>query len=58
VDGSYYAECLTEGIMTHGDTWDELPANVKEAVDGYCFDSEKPKAIRLHLVRNEVLLSA
>ena len=56
VDGGYVAECLTESIVTQGDTWEELRSNVKEAVDGFYFDSEKPKAIRLHLVRNEVLV--
>ena len=23
-DGGYFAECLTEGIFTQGDTWEEL----------------------------------
>ena len=32
VDGGYVAECLTEGIETQGDTWEELRANVKDAV--------------------------
>lgn len=56
VDGGYVAECLTETIVTQGDTWSELRANVKEAVEAYFFDGPKPKAIRLHLVRDEVLL--
>ena len=34
VDGGYVAECLTEGIVTQGDTWEELRANVKDAVQG------------------------
>ena len=54
-DGGYSAECLTENIFTQGDTWDELRANVKEATEAYFFDGIKPKYIRLHLVRNEVL---
>jgi predicted RNase H-like HicB family nuclease len=53
--GGYSAECLTENIFTQGDTWDELRANVKEATAAYFYDSSKPKYIRLHLVRNEVL---
>ena len=55
-DGGFVAECLTESIVTQGDSWDELRANVKDAVEGYFFDGEKPQAIRLHLVHDEVLL--
>ena len=55
-EGGYSAECLTEPIVTQGDTWAELRANVKDAVEGYYFDAPKPNAIRLHLVRNEILL--
>ena len=54
-DGGYVAECLTESIVTQADTWEELRANVKDAVEGYFFDGPKPRSIRLHLVRDEVL---
>jgi predicted RNase H-like HicB family nuclease len=54
-DGGYVAECLTESIVTQGDTWEELRAMVKDAVDAYFFDGPKPEWIRLHLVHNEVL---
>lgn len=54
-EGGYSAECLTEDIFTQGDTWEELRANVKEAVSVYFFDGAKPQSIRLHLVRDEVL---
>jgi predicted RNase H-like HicB family nuclease len=54
-DGGYIAECLTENIVTQADTWEELRANVKDAVEGYFFDGPKPRSIRLHLVRDEVL---
>ncbi len=53
-DGGFCAECLTESIFTQGDTWDELRANVKEAVQAFYFDRPKPADIRLHLVRDEV----
>lgn len=55
-DGGYVAECLSENIVTQGDTWDELRANIKDAVEAFFFDAPKPQAIRLHLVRNEVFL--
>ena len=54
-DGGFAAECLTEAIFTQADTWEELRANVREAVVAFCADREQPAAIRLHLVRNEVL---
>ena len=37
-DGGYSAECLTENIFTEGDSWEELRANVKEAVTAFYFD--------------------
>ena len=42
-------------IFTQADTWDELRANVREAVRAYFFDGGIPERIRLHLVRDEVL---
>lgn len=55
-DGGFCAECLTENIVTQGDSWDELRANVRDAVAGYFFDKpEIPASIRLHFVRDEVL---
>ena len=53
-DGGFCAKCLTESIFTQGDTWDELRANVKEAVEAFYFDCPKPAGIRLHVVRDEV----
>jgi predicted RNase H-like HicB family nuclease len=44
-DGGFCAECLTESIFTQGDTWDELRANVKEAVEAFYFDRPEPAGI-------------
>jgi len=54
-DGGFTAESLGESIFTQGDSWDELKANVREAVQAFYFDSVLPASIRLHLVRDEVL---
>jgi len=54
-DGGFVAECLTEPIFTQADTWEELRSNVREAVAAFCADRAQPAAIRLHLVRNEIL---
>lgn len=56
-DGGLVAECLTEGIFTQADNWDELRENVKEAVKAYYFDRQPPAAIRLHLIRDEMAIA-
>ena len=48
------AECLAKNIFTQGDNWDELHANVREAVEAFYFDRPKPANVCLHLVRDEV----
>jgi hypothetical protein len=57
VDGGYVAECLTESIVTQGDTWEDLRANVKDAVEAFYFDGEKPSVVRIRLVKDEVLMA-
>lgn len=56
IDGGYSASALGFGIHTDGETIEELRRNVREAVDCY-FDPgmERPKLIRLHFVRDEVI---
>ncbi len=58
LDGGYSASALGVGIHTQGDTLDELRRNVREAVDCY-FDDDtaRPRLIRLHYVRDEVLVA-
>jgi predicted RNase H-like HicB family nuclease len=57
-DGGFAAEALGESIFTQGDTWDELRANVQEAVEAFYFESPKPASLRMHMVRDEVLAIA
>jgi Zn ribbon nucleic-acid-binding protein len=38
--------------------WDELQANVQDAVKAFYFDQQKPFHVRLQLRRNEVLAVA
>ena len=57
-DGGFVAECLTHDIFTQGNSWEELRANVREAASAYFFDQTGPSAIRLHLVRDEVMAVA
>jgi predicted RNase H-like HicB family nuclease len=57
-DGGYIAEALGENIVTEADTWEQLRANVKEAVEAYYFEEPKPAYLRLHLRKDEVLAVA
>jgi len=57
-DGGYTAEALGESIFTQADTWEELRANVREAVQAFYFDAAPPASIRLRMVRDEVLAVA
>ena len=54
-DGGYCALAIGEGIVTQGDTWEELREMVLDATKGYFFDSPMPERIRLHLLRDELL---
>lgn len=57
VDGGFTASPLGYGIRAQADSVEELRANVREAVS--CYFDEKmssPKIIRLHFVRDEVLV--
>ena len=58
LDGGYSASALGFGIHTQGDSLDDLRQNVREAVDCY-FDHamERPRLIRLHFVKDEVLVA-
>jgi predicted RNase H-like HicB family nuclease len=42
-DGDFVAECMTESIVTQGDTWEELREMVIDAVDAYFFDGRSPR---------------
>ena len=58
LDGGFSASALGFGIHTQGDTTDELHRNVREAVDCYFDDGmTRPRLIRLHYVRDEVLVA-
>ena len=58
LDGGYSASALGFGIHPQGDTLEELRRNVREAVDCYFDDAmERPRLIRLHFVRDEVLVA-
>ena len=58
LDGGWSASALGFGIHTEGETLDELRRNVREAVDCYFDESmDRPRLIRLHYVKDEVLVA-
>ncbi len=57
-DGGYVAAAVGEGIVTQGDTWDELCYMVVDATRGYYHDSVPPTRIRLFLHVEQVLAVA
>ena len=58
LDGGYSASALGFGIHTQADTIEDLHRNVREAVDCYFDDGMiRPRLIRLHYVRDEVLVA-
>ena len=55
-EGGYQARALGYSIFTQAETHDELKAMVKDAVRCHFEDSQdRPKLIRLHVVRDEVI---
>ena len=55
-EGGFVAHALGVPIFTEADTFEELHAKVREAVSCHFDEAEGPKVIRLHLVRDEVLI--
>jgi len=54
-EGGYTARALGEAIFTEADTLDELQQQVRDAVTCHFDDNARPKVIRLHFVREEVI---
>jgi hypothetical protein len=53
-EGGFNAEALGHSIFTEAETVQELKTNILEAIKCH-FDSELPKIIRLHFVKEEIL---
>ncbi|MCE2826150.1 MAG: hypothetical protein LW626_03570 [Verrucomicrobium sp.] len=60
MEGAYTATALGHGIVTQGESLEELRQMVKEAVRCHFAEGNSapvPKVIRLHFVRDEVLVA-
>ena len=54
-EGGFDARALGHAIFTQGDDWDDLKAMARDAVLCHFEDDDAPRAIRLHLVRDEAI---
>ena len=56
-EGGYEAQALGHSIFTQGDTMSELREMVRDAVRCYFEADAVPVVIRLHFVRDEVIVA-
>ena len=55
-EGGYFARALGHSIFTEAETWEELRANVLEAVSLHFEDEEeRPRMVQLHYVKDELI---
>lgn len=54
-EGGFAARALGASIFTEAETLEELRAAVRDAVACHFEEADRPKVIRLHFVRDEVL---
>ncbi len=55
-EGGYDARALRHSIFTQGDDWEDLKVMAWEAVLCHFGDEHAPRVIRLHHVRDEVVV--
>lgn len=54
-EGGFEARALGHAIFTQADTLEELRSMVQDAVRCHFEEEDRPRVIRLHLVKDEVL---
>jgi hypothetical protein len=54
-EGGYTARALGASIFTEADDLGSLQANVRDAVICHFDDEERPRIVRLHFTREEVI---
>ena len=54
-EGGYEARALGESIFTEADTLEELREMIREAVECHFNAADRPRLIRLHFVREEII---
>jgi hypothetical protein len=54
-EGGYEARALGHSIFTEADSYEELKKMVQDAVACHFEEADRPKVIRLHQVKDELL---
>jgi predicted RNase H-like HicB family nuclease len=54
-EGGYFARALGPSIFTEGDDLESLERNVRDAVHVHFDEAERPRMVRLHFTREEVI---
>jgi len=54
-EGGYTARALSASIFTEADDLDALERNVRDAVRCHFDEDERPRMVRLHFTREEVI---
>ena len=54
-EGGYIAKALGHSIYTESDTMDEIREQIKDAVRCHFDESQIPKVVRIHFIKEEVL---
>ena len=54
-EGGFEAHALGESIFTEADDMENLYTNVRDAIHCHFEETDTPKVIRLHFVREEIL---
>jgi hypothetical protein len=57
-EGGYIAKAVGESIFTQGENEQEIRDNVLDAVNCHFNEDEKPTAIHLHYIKDEILTYA
>ena len=55
-DGTYVAKAPKYSIYTQGETWEELIANIKEAIHCHFEEAEIPASFAWQMVKREVVM--
>ncbi|MHC1726717.1 MAG: 2-oxoisovalerate dehydrogenase [Syntrophobacteraceae bacterium] len=55
VEGGFEAKALSHSIYTEADTLEEIRSMIKDAVQCHFDEKDRPKLIRLHIVKDEVI---
>ena len=56
-EGGYEARALGHPIFTQADSLEELKSMLRDAVACHFSEESKPQVIRLHMVKDEVILA-